>query len=278
MVYNELFLCCMSLALCVVAQAEDVANHPPGVAFIGRLVEPTLLRGIEDVHIVGDYAYLPCREGQRLTICAIDDPTNPRVVSSFTHPELKGAAGFAICGDMVYLASQSNQRLLVVDATDKTALRLLGSVRLGTADKGVLYKVAYRDGRCYVAHQTEKKLFAVDVRDPSQPVVVGSVVVTTEDDGPFSVEFCGDYALVGTIFGRHNRLAVVDVKIPSEPRLVAEVFDPAIGQVSGVIVGELYFAVNWDTNAFLVFSVSDPSNPKLVGKLVDERLGKPNRC
>lgn len=273
------FRACIAIfSLCLVSHAGRAVAHSPSDPFVGRLVEPVLLRGVEDVHIVGDYAYLPCREGERLTICSIEDPANPTVISSFTHPELKQAAGFAIHDDTVYLASQSNQRLLVVDAADKSALRLLGSVRLGESEQGVLYKVAYREGHCYVAHQTQKILFVVDVRAPSHPVVVGSVAVTTGDDGPFSVMLHGNYALVGTIFGKPNRLAVVDIENPADPRLRTQVFDPVIGQTSGEIVGDLYFTVNWDRNAFLVFDVSDPSNPKLAAKLVDERLGKPNRC
>ena len=276
---NFFFTACIAIfGAYLISHAESAVAQSPPDPFVGRLVEPVLLRGVEDVHIVGDYAYLPCREGERLTICSIADPANPTVISSFTHPQLKHAAGFAIHDDTIYLASQSNQRLLVVDAADKSALRLLGSVRLGESEKGVLYKVAYRAGHCYVAHQTEKKLFVVDVRAPSHPVVVGSVAVTTGDDGPFSVMLHGNYALVGTIFGNRNRLAVVDIEDPAKPRLHTQVFDPAIGQISGEIVGDLYFTANWDRNAFLVFDVSDPSNPKLAAKLVDERLGKPNRC
>ncbi len=269
---------CMALLGAYLISAGSVVAQSPPDPFVGRLVEPVLLRGVEDVHIVGDYAYLPCREGERLTICSIGDPANPTVVSSFTHPELKHAAGFAIHDDTIYLASQSNQRLLVIDGADKSALRLLGSVRLGNSEKGVLYKVAYREGHCYVAHQTEKKLFVVDVRTPSQPVVVGSVAVTTGSDGPFSVMLHGKYALVGTIFGKRNCLAVVDIENRAEPRLCTQVFDPDMGQVSGEIVGDFYFTANWDKDAFLVFDVSDPSNPKLAAKLVDQRLGKPNRC
>ena len=259
-------------------QSTDVTAQARSIPFAGQLVDPVRLRGVEDVHIVDGYMYLPCREGQRLTVCSMEDPVNPNIVSSFTHPDLAHAAGFAINGDTVYLASHGNQRLLVIDASNRTDLRLLGSVKLGASDKGSLYKVAYRDGHCYVAHQSDKRLYVVDVREPSHPTVVGSVAVTAEDDGPFSVLLRGDYALVGTIFGSRNRLAVVDIANPAEPRLVTEVFDPSIGQVSGEIVGDLYYAVNWDTNAFLVFDLSNPTAPKLMAKLVDKRLGKPNRC
>jgi hypothetical protein len=259
-------------------EAGEAIAESPSSPVVGQLVDPVLLRGIEDVHIEGDYAYLPCREGERLTICSIKDPSRPQIISSFTHAELGPASGIAINGNTLYLSSQSNHRLLVIDAADKSALRLLGSVLIGEPGKGVLYKVAYRDGHCYVVHLTEKKLFVVDVRHPGQPVVVGSVVVTTENDGPFSVLLRGDYALVGTIFGRRNRLAVVDVTNPAEPRLVTQVFGSAIGHASGEVVGDLFFAVNWDANAFLVFAVEDAANPKLLAKLVDERLGQPNRC
>ncbi len=60
--------------------------------------------------------------------------------------------------------------------------------------------------------------------------------------------------------------------------MCTQVHDPDMGQVSGEIVGDLYFTANWGKDAFLVFNVSDPSHPKLAAKLVDQRLGKPNRC
>ena len=262
----------------LVRQADKVTAQSPSSPVVGRLVDPVRLRGVEDVFVDGDYAWLPCREGQRLTICSIKDPANPQVVSSFTHDQLDHAAGYAINGNTIYLASQSNHRLLVIDATDKSALRLIASVLIGEPGKGVLYKVAYRDGYCFVADLTAKKLFVVDVRSPGQPVVVGSVAVTMEDDGPFSVLLHGDYALVGTIFGHRNRLAVVNVKIPARPQLVTQVFGPTIGHASGQVVDSLYFAVNWEKNAFLVFDVADTGNPTLHAQLVDKRLGNPNRC
>jgi len=265
-------LACVLLANFSPAAAAE--SHGPSPV-VGQVIDPIQLRGIEDVYIDGNLAYLPCREGKRLTICSIENPQAPVVVSSFTHPELGPVAGFAKEGDLLYLASQSNSRLLVVDATDKTALRLLGSVAVGN---GVLYKVVYRDGYCYVAAQSEKKLYVVDVRDPSRPVIAGSVAVTTEDDGPFSVLLRGDHALLGTIFGHHNRLAVVDIQDPTAPRLINQLLDPVMGHTSGEVVGDLFFAVNWDVNAFLVIDLADTANPKLVAKLVDKRLGKPNRC
>ncbi|MDF1744009.1 MAG: hypothetical protein P1V19_09940 [Gimesia sp.] len=243
---------------------------------VGQLVDAVRLRGTEDVFLQGDFAYLPCREGKRLTICSIQDPAHPQIVSSFTHPQLGEAAGFAINGDTIYLTSMSTQRLLVIDVTDKSSPRLLSSVKVG--DKGVLYKAAYRGGYCYIPNLTEKKLFIVDVHNPKQPTVVGSVSVTTENDGPFSVMLRGDYALVGTIFGSRNRLAVVNVKDPAQPRLVTQVFGPDIGQVSGDAIGNLYYSVYWNNNAFLIFDISDPGHPRLQAKLVDKRLGKPNRC
>ncbi len=254
-----------------VAEAD---NDP----FVGTIVDGERLRGIEDVYIGDGYMYLPCREGKRLTICSLDEPQNPRIISSFTHPELAQASGCAIDGDRVYLASLNNQRLLVIDASDKRALRLLGSVQLGRSSDGIIYKVAYQNGHCYVAHQSEKRLYVVDVRNPSRPSVVGSVAVTDDNDGPFSVVLNGDYAYVGTIFGSRNRLAVVDIRIPEKPRLVTAILGPDIGHASGEIVGNMYYAVNWDKNAFLVFDVSTPASPKLVATLVDPRLGKPNRC
>lgn len=270
------------LVLCSAVLVPGIAKaiaQSPSFPIVSQLVDPVQLRGVEDVHLEGDWAFLPCREGKRLTICSIKTPAEPKVVSSFTHADLHQAAGLAVNGTTLYLTSQGNHRLLVLDAQNKSAVRLIGSVTVGSHEiKGVLYKVAYRDGHCYVAHQAEKKLFVVDVRNPHRPAVVGSVVVTTEDDGPFSVLLRNDYAFIGTLFGRRNRLAVVDVKSPVQPRLVTQVLDPAISQLSGDLVNDRYYCVAWDRNAFLVFDLRDPARPKLEAKLVDERLGQPNRC
>jgi hypothetical protein len=275
--FNNLLFAMIACSSIHFAVEEKIAiAGPPTSPIVGQLVDSVLLRGTEDVFLEGDYAYLPCREGQRLTICSIKDPARPKIVSSFTHPKLGSAAGFAISGNTVYLTSMSTSRLLVIDVTDKSAPRLLGSVLIGK--KGVLYKAAYRDGFCYIPNLTEKKLFVVDVRNPKQPVVTGSVAVTTENDGPFSVLLHGDYALVGTIFGNRNRLAVVNVKNPEKPRLVTQIFGPEIGQVSGDVVDNLYYSVYWDKNAFLIFDIADPGKPRLQAKLIDNRLGKPNRC
>ena len=275
---KTLFAMAIALSSAYLVPSVAIAQSLP-TPFVGRLVDPVFLRGIEDVHLEGDYAFLPCREGKRLTICSIEDPANPEVVSSFTHPDLDQATGLAFNGNTLYLNSLRNHRLLVLDATDKSAVRLLGSVTVGEpGTEGVLYKVAYRDGYCYAALQNEKRLFIVDVRDARRPVVVGSVVVTTEDDGPFSVLLRDNYALTGTLFGSRNRLAVVDVEDPANPRLVSQVLDPVITVVSGTVVGDFYFAASSYRNALLVFDVADPANPKLAAKLVDNRLIMPNRC
>ena len=267
----------MSIALffTYAVSQEDQVFAQSSNPIVGQLIDSVALRGIEDVHIEGEYVYLPCREGKRLTICSIANPAKPEIISTFTHPELGPASGFAMNDDILYLASQGNTKLLVVDARDKSALRLLGSVSVGS---GIIYKIAYRDGYCFLAQQSEKKIYVIDVRNPRQPVVVATTEVTTEDDGPFSVLLKGHYALVGTIFGKHNRMAVVDIKDPTSPQLVTQVFDPEICQVSGEIVGNLLFTANWDTNAFIVYDIADVTHPKIVGKLVDERMGKPNRC
>ena len=245
---------------------------------IGQVIDPITLRGVEDVHLEGDLVYLPCREGRRLTICSIADPANPKVLSSFTHERLGPAAGFAIHDEVVFLTSQGNHRLLSVDVSQPSEPRLLGSIVIGSPGKSVLYKVAHQGGFCYVAQQSEKRLYVVDAKDPERLKVVASVAVTDGNDGPFSVTLRNDHAWVGTIFGRRNRLVAIDIGKPTEPRVVGRVWGADIGHASGEFVGNRFFAVNWDRNAFLVFDVRDVARPRLAAKLVDRRLGKPNRC
>ncbi len=254
----------------------------PQLPIVGYLVDSEQLNGVEDVFLRDDLAYLPCREGHRLTVCSIQDPTRPRIVGTFRDPDLDHITGFARDGDTVYLASANSQYLLIVNVSDPTAMHLLGKVRIGQPNStGPLYKIAYRDGFCYMSHQREKRMYVVDVHDTAHPRVVGNVQVTTEDDGAYCVTLHGDYALVGTVFGSKNRLAVVNVREPSRPRLVGEVQGPNLCQVIGAVVGDRLFAACWVRNTMLVLNLSglsDTTMPRIEGKLVDPRLGEPNRC
>lgn len=273
-VWRSLGVGALPLLLCLSPWMGD-ASADATSPVVGHLVDSVALRGVEDVHLAGDLAYLPCREGQRLSVCSIEDPANPRLVSSFTHDELGPAAGFDLHDGIAYVSSQSNGRLLVLDVSDPTAIQWLGSVTIGD---GALYKVAYRDGYCYVAHQGGKAIVVVDVHDPRNPLVVESLPVTTGKDGPFSVTLTGNFALVGTIFGTENRLSVLSIEDPARPRPVGELLGPVVGHASGEIVDGLFIAVNWAANALLVIDLADMTQPRLVASLVDPRLGAPNRC
>ncbi|MFH1300717.1 MAG: hypothetical protein ABIK07_06620 [Planctomycetota bacterium] len=273
MLHKRFWFVCVLPVICLMPHLSLAAAESP---IVGQLVDAVNLVGAEDVYLDGDYAYVPCRQGQRLTICSIKDPAQPKVVSSFSHPLLGSASGFDRNGNTIYVTSMNSSQMLILDATDKTNLRLLGSVSLG--GKGRLYKLAYRNGYCFIPNADLKKLFVVDVRNPQEPKIAGSVTVTTENDEPFSVLLRGDFALVGTIRGKQSRLAVIDISDPTQPRLTTQVFGPEIGHVSGQVLDELYYSVNWDKNAFLIFDVADAGNPKLYAKLVDKRLGAPNRC
>ena len=259
--------------ICLTSNQPVTAADSP---VVGKLVDAVNLVGAEDVYLDGDYAYVPCRLGQRLTVCSIKDPAHPKVVSSFSNPLLGAASGFDRDGNTIYVTSMNSGQLLILDATDKTNLRLLGSVAVG--GKGRLYKLAYRDGYCFIPNADLRKLFVVDVRNPQAPKIAGTVTVTTENDEPFSIMLRGNFALVGTIRGKQSRLAVIDISNPTQPRLTTQIFGPEIGHVSGHVLDDLYYSVNWDKNAFLIFDVADAGNPKLYAKLVDKRLGAPNRC
>lgn len=267
-----------ALVSLAVSAEESRSAEPP---FVGQLVDNVLLRGVEDVYLDGDRAYLPCREGRRLTICSIKSATHPEILGTFTHPELDQAAGFALDGNTVYLGSHSNHKLFILDVSDAANIEMLGKVLIGTEKgPGGLYKVAYRDGYCYVALQQAKRLYVADVRDKAHPQVVSEVQVTTDDDGPFSVMLHDQYALVGTLFGHNNRLAVVDIRNPLQPRLVHALLDPDLCQVSGKFVGDRYIAVCWNENSLLVINlsdvanISDPSNPRFVTSFVHPVLKK----
>lgn len=278
MLKGGLFAGCSGLVpgagLCAVPDRSDAPESP----YVGVVVDHERLRGVEDVHLVGDLAYLPCREGQRLTVVSVQDPTRPVILGTFTHPELDQVAGFALDGTTAFLGSHHNHTLMTVDVSDPANMKFLGKVQLGPEDgpKGI-YKVAYRDGYCYVALNQSKSLYVGDVRDRRNPAVAGNVQVTTEDDGAFGVYLRGRHALVGTVFGRNNRLAVVDISDPGKPRLISSLVHPVISQAMGQFAGNRFVTASWERHAVVVYDVSDPASPLIEGVLVDERLGNPNR-
>lgn len=270
------------LSLVAIDRASDSlvanGNYRFNMPINGYITDNTNLDDAEDVIVDGNYAYVPCRGGARLSVFNISVASLPTFVSSFTDIELTEAMGVAKNESVIYLTSWHNHKLLILDATDPANITKISSIEIGTTEGGgdpdELRKVFYLDGYAYVTHSHDQKLYVVDVSDPSSPSITGSVAT---GDGAFAVFVKGNYAYVGGCFIGAS-LKVIDISNKSAPTVVKTLASSDYTCCGGFAnSGDNLYAVYYSSNSFVAFDISDPPNTVQKGILKTALLANPNR-
>lgn len=263
-------------------EQAEVADHTSSLLqFNNALVNYTFnekeLNEPEDILIDGNVAYIPCRDGQNVSVFDVSDAKHPVLLSSFRDPELLDAMGVSKHGNTLYVTSLTNHKLLILDAKDPKRIKKISSLVIGSDGPGTdrLRKTAYKDGYAFVTHSSEGRLYIVDVKNPAKPKVISNIAT---GDGAFAVFLKGDYAYVGGCFPGSS-VVVIDVRDKKNPRVKQKLQSPTdYGCTCDFQVkGNYLFAVAYSSNTFITFDMTDPGKLTQTGILKDKQLSGPGR-
>jgi hypothetical protein len=254
---------------------------------IASVADATNLNGPEDLLIIGNYAYVPCRDGATLTVVDISNPMNPFVASVFTDADLTQGMGIAANGSTLFLTSWHNHKLISINGTNPLALVKISSITIGNTDPGgdpdELRKVAYQSGYCFCTHVYDAKLYIVNVSDPANMSITSSLAIP---EGAFAVAVSGNYAYVAgfTIGGgsttESTKVNVVDHSTKASPSVVKTLTDATnyLGCSCLFVSGTHLLGTFYAADRFVVFNIADPPNMARDGLLVvSATLNGPNR-
>jgi hypothetical protein len=223
------------------------------------LVSKALFGSAQDVHVVGDLAYLVA--GWSLLILDISDTFDPQLQGYYDSPG--EAMGVYVEGDYAYLAI-AQIGLDVVDISNPTSplsVNVLGTdaIALDTYVSG---------SYVYVAETTGFEIF--DISSPQNPDWEAKF---DTDGSVYHITVDGDYAYVPST---NQGLLVVNVSDPSSPTLEGintDYANPSSPLPRDVFISEPYAYVADYFSGLVVLDINDKTDPQAVA--LDATLGYP---
>lgn len=267
------------------AQSGDHQEPEAGLRLVGR----ARISAVYDIDVAHPYAY--ALERGLLHVLDVQDPSAVHEAGALEFEPARARA--ALCHPYLYLTG-FGEALGVVDVSDPAQPRWVGEwpELTGTWSDvfeiagGVGYLVKHAEDRPDVERSLQLEVLDLE-SDPAHPKRLGLV--------DLGVEFRGEYGGIAEADGRvylvverpvdeqtpdaptRSRLIVVDVREPTQPRILHNLELPAGLLLKDVEVrGELlYMLVSEPTNGLTVFGLSEGGDLELVGQVTDARLWRP---
>ena len=153
--------------------------------------------------------------GWRLGILDASTPTDPQRLGGVTIGSQSGPVTHA--GSHVYVCGPPSHGIQIVDVSNPSAPALVGSV----ATPSTTWSIAVEGPYAYAV--ASDSLYVADVSDPTNPVVIGSLWTPGGEWSASSLP--GLAAVPGVVYvpGYDAGLWLVDVSIPSAPRIAGQV-------------------------------------------------------
>ncbi|MGF1639287.1 MAG: hypothetical protein ACFCUU_19575 [Cyclobacteriaceae bacterium] len=236
----------------------------------GKLIDFKEINEPEDILMHRNFAFIPCRDGNNVSIIDVNNPENPKLAFSLRHPELLDAFSVSIEGNFMYAVSMSNQKLIIADISNPYQPKVVKTLQIGgEGSYNPLYdsyhtrlrKVFVKDGIAYVTHSNEARLYLVDVHEPTNPKILSYL---DTKDGGFAVFVEGNYAYLGGCFPGAS-VIVVDISDKKAPSIVKSIYDDQNMQCTcDFKIHENYlYATGYTNSTYLVFDISKPEEIKL---------------
>ncbi len=215
----------------------------PAFAQNVEYVGSTLLSGVNDVKVRGDYAY--CADIDGLIIIGISDPENPTFISQL-YCQGQGE-GIHISGNYAYLAD-GESGLQIIDVSDPSNPTFAASYDTPGNAYGVFVSGSY----AYLADRGSG-LQIIDISDPTSPLFAGSLDTPGDAYGVFVSDSYAYLADMG------SGLQIIDVSDPSSPTIAAGYDTPGI--TCGVFISGSYAYLADRDPGLQIIDVSDPLIP-----------------
>ena len=222
-----------------------LCSAPDGFGQNTEYVSSTLWSDLNDVDVLGDYAYCVFRNG--MTIVDISDPSSPFTIGQ-VYCQGEGV-DIEIAGDYAFV-SDSYSGIVIIDISVPESPQIIGSCET----EGYVRNVSVQGDYAYIAGEHAISVF--DLSNIEDPVLIGNIDMWSPQD----IIAEGDYAFVASQgFG----LRVVDISDPELPREVGS-YDPSGSCFALDLVDEYVYLADNDSG-LTVIDVSDPESPVPIG-------------
>lgn len=233
------------------------STHAQNIEYLGS----TLWSGVNDVKIVGNYAY--CAFFNGLVILDVTNPTSPAFVSQYyiggdyaNYDRRQGQRIF-VSGNYVYFTADY-LGLKIIDVSDPVNPVLASGYLPQTPNDAcgifVVDSLAYLTSNRF---SYPSYLEILNISEPYNPSLLGSCNITSDAR---AVRVQGDYAYVADDL---RGLQIVNVSDPANPVIVGHY--QASSYAIDIAVSGNYAYLAYGYNGMVIVDVTDPANPTYAG-------------
>jgi hypothetical protein len=237
------------VALLIVLIAASLSAQQ--IEYVGS----TLWSGINDVKVVGDYAYCAFYNG-----LAILEVAGDSIISLVNELYLGGGSyGIDITGNFAYVADGTSG-LQVINIADPYNPILVGNCIINGNCRGIQIS----NHTAYIADALNG-LIAIDISEPTEPEVLGTLNFNYYSIQNMFLHDNRGYLIIGHRSSPHSMLKIVDVSNPSVLTEVGE-YDPGYNsEFKDVVVEGNYAFLATSFEGLLILNVANPSHILSVG-------------
>jgi prepilin-type N-terminal cleavage/methylation domain-containing protein len=213
-----------------------------------------------DVHVVGDYAYVARSGSPDLSVINISDPYNIVLEGTIDLPG--NPLDVHVVGNYAYLASaNNNQELQVVDISNPSSPSQVGS--LGLSGNANAFTIKAVGSTVYVGRDSsgQPELYVISVSNPAAPSIVGTLEVGADVN---NIAVVGNYVYMATD-ANNAELRVADVSNPAAPSSVGTVNLSGNNNAESVAANASNVVVGRANGNVYTFSLPSATNPTLQG-------------
>lgn len=257
---------------------------PLASVMTGSLVDTRELDEPEDILVNKGFAYLPCRDGNNVTIIDYRDPKKPLLACSLRDRDILDAFSVAIRDHYLYVLSMTNCRVSVYDIKDPYHPKKVSAITVGgeggylstyRSNYTRLRKLAIDGNYAYVTHSSESKVYILDIRRPEQPAIVSSFHT---GDGAFGVLAKGNVLYLAG-YGPGSSVIAVDITDKAKPVIKSRILDTTLlkGTCALAISGNTIYTTAYNANTFWAMDISDPLQLRAISWLKEDGMLGPGR-
>jgi hypothetical protein len=232
----------------------DVSN-PKSPTIVSALFTST---GLQDVKVVGKYAYIVDSTNDELTIVDISNPTTPVEVGSI--PLGGDASTLDVVGRYAYIVETVDDTLTIVDVSRPTNPSVVGTLAI-TSLAGPA-TISVQEMFAYIIDDGTDKLHVVDISNPASPILVSATSMGTNPEAMF---MSGRY--VYTFTSGDGVFKVFDVKNPASPSQVGSITMTSGDDTMAMYgAGRYIYLTSNNRDVLDIIDVSSPTAPFLANR------------
>jgi plastocyanin len=264
---------------------EHNQSFTPDIQFLAKITDgtsATLLDGLRDVKVLGNYAYVISDTEKGLTIFDISNPMDPSPVSEIGFGSSLSA--IAAKDNYIYIASSTGNWIKIINASTPTSPTVIATITDGGSTVntysytklGGINALKIVENYLYAHAGADHTITVIDITNPTSPILRCEFTDNTHLGTPTTIQGPNSLSIEGNYLYTINtgsKVSIINISNPAALSYVTEITSVTASPSALTVKNNYLYVAGYSGNSLQIYDVSNPSNPILVKTLSDSSNG-----